>query len=294
MNWLITECSFATHLPPDPPIAHTVHAPSCELMPLMTAAQRYSDASESVVIIAGKRYGMGSSRDWAAKVVRLLGARAVLARSFERIHRSNPIGLLPLIVPSDAVDVLATCRPPGGTVYVDAPADSLHTRTATVTLIRADGASLETPSPSRWRRNRTTATTRRCHTGNPRSRVDPLTCAVALIVHRCCTGKDDGTKEGTHSATSRYLDAVVNQHSAPPSAHDRSARSACDLGVGGLPKCTCYILRRNSTVDVSFACGGRQRRYRSLRTDDAFGIRGHSGRCPVVRSRAWVPDYHPR
>ncbi|MFC3053212.1 aconitate hydratase AcnA [Kordiimonas pumila] len=83
------------------PAGQTVHAPSGELMPLWLAADRYRQGGDSVVIVAGERYGMGSSRDWAAKGVYLLGVRAVLALSFERIHRSNLInmGIIPLILP---------------------------------------------------------------------------------------------------------------------------------------------------------------------------------------------------
>ncbi|MBY4226728.1 aconitate hydratase AcnA [Rhodococcus fascians] len=131
-------------LAPDGPIAHTVHAPSGDLMPLMNAALRYADEETSLVIIAGERYGMGSSRDWAAKVVRLLGVRAVLARSFERIHRSNLIGVgvLPLIVPADAADALARCAP-GDVIEIDASSQTLHTRKARATLRRTDGTTLE-------------------------------------------------------------------------------------------------------------------------------------------------------
>ena len=126
-------------LAPEGPVAHTVHAPSGEVMPLMTAAQRYAHDGDNVVIVAGERYGMGSSRDWAAKVVRLLGVRAVLARSFERIHRSNLIGVgvLPLIVPPADADILATCSS-GDRIHIDASPDRLSARTATVILERAD------------------------------------------------------------------------------------------------------------------------------------------------------------
>lgn len=77
--------------------------PSGEYLPLWQAAQRHNDQGNSVVIVAGERYGMGSSRDWAAKGVALLGVRAVLARSFERIHRTNLIGMgvLPLRFPAE-------------------------------------------------------------------------------------------------------------------------------------------------------------------------------------------------
>ena len=67
-------------------------------MPIYDAAQEYIKNNVDTVIIAGKEYGTGSSRDWAAKGTRLLGVRAVIAESFERIHRSNLIGMgvLPL------------------------------------------------------------------------------------------------------------------------------------------------------------------------------------------------------
>jgi aconitate hydratase len=81
----------------------TVHAGSGEQLPLWRAAQRYASQGASSVIVAGERYGMGSSRDWAAKGVALLGVRAVLALGFERIHRSNLIGMgiLPLRIPAE-------------------------------------------------------------------------------------------------------------------------------------------------------------------------------------------------
>ena len=76
----------------------TVHFPSGETLPIYEAAMRYKEAGIPLVVIAGKEYGSGSSRDWAAKGTILLGVRAVLAESFERIHRSNLVGMgvLPL------------------------------------------------------------------------------------------------------------------------------------------------------------------------------------------------------
>jgi len=76
----------------------TLHLPSNEQMSLFDAAMRYQTEHCPLIIIAGKEYGTGSSRDWAAKGTRLLGVRAVIAETFERIHRSNLIGMgvLPL------------------------------------------------------------------------------------------------------------------------------------------------------------------------------------------------------
>ncbi len=77
---------------------YTVHQPSGERMFIYDAAMRYKQEGRELVIFAGKEYGTGSSRDWAAKGTTLLGVRAVVAESFERIHRSNLIGMgvLPL------------------------------------------------------------------------------------------------------------------------------------------------------------------------------------------------------
>ncbi len=76
----------------------TVHIPTMEQMPIWTAAERYMQEGTPLIILAGKEYGTGSSRDWAAKGVQLQGVRAVIAESFERIHRSNLVGMgvLPL------------------------------------------------------------------------------------------------------------------------------------------------------------------------------------------------------
>ena len=76
----------------------TIHFPSGNTMPVFNAALRYFEENIPLVVVAGKEYGSGSSRDWAAKGVSLLGVRAIIAESFERIHRSNLIGMgvLPL------------------------------------------------------------------------------------------------------------------------------------------------------------------------------------------------------
>jgi aconitate hydratase len=77
---------------------YTYHLPDGEQMTIYDAAMRYADEAVPLVVLGGKEYGSGSSRDWAAKGSRLLGVRAVLAESFERIHRSNLVGMgvLPL------------------------------------------------------------------------------------------------------------------------------------------------------------------------------------------------------
>src|SRR3990172_2478633 len=77
----------------------TVHYPSGERMSIYDAAMRYKREKVPLVVFAGKEYGTGSSRDWAAKGTNLLGIRAVIAQSFERIHRSNLVGMgvIPLV-----------------------------------------------------------------------------------------------------------------------------------------------------------------------------------------------------
>nr|WP_193366946.1 aconitate hydratase AcnA [Pelagibius marinus] len=76
----------------------TKHLPDGEVMPIYDAAMKYAEEGVPLVVIGGKEYGTGSSRDWAAKGTRLLGIKAVIVESFERIHRSNLVGMgvLPL------------------------------------------------------------------------------------------------------------------------------------------------------------------------------------------------------
>jgi aconitate hydratase len=76
----------------------TIHQPSGEQMSIFDAAMKYAETKTPLIILAGTEYGTGSSRDWAAKGTRLLGVQAVVAASFERIHRSNLVGMgvLPL------------------------------------------------------------------------------------------------------------------------------------------------------------------------------------------------------
>ncbi|MEC9199491.1 MAG: aconitate hydratase AcnA [Pseudomonadota bacterium] len=109
-------------------------------MPLFQAAEELREAGQSAVILAGERYGMGSSRDWAAKGAALLGTRAVLARSFERIHRQNLIGMgvLPVNLP-DWTPALAGLTP-ACRLQIDLPAQALSPNCVVpITLQRANG-----------------------------------------------------------------------------------------------------------------------------------------------------------
>jgi aconitate hydratase len=77
----------------------TTHFPTDEVISIHQASERYIEDSTELVVLAGSQYGSGSSRDWAAKGTLLLGVRAVIAKSYERIHRSNLVGMgvLPLV-----------------------------------------------------------------------------------------------------------------------------------------------------------------------------------------------------
>ncbi|MEY2952606.1 MAG: hypothetical protein RLZZ401_693, partial [Pseudomonadota bacterium] len=128
-------------LAPGLPVAHTLHVPSGEVLPIWDVAQRYQDAGQPVVLVAGERYGTGSSRDWAAKGQRLLGIRAVLACSFERIHRSNLIGMgiLPLRLPAGTSPHTLHLQP-GDRIEVVAHAETLAPRCpVAVRVLRAGG-----------------------------------------------------------------------------------------------------------------------------------------------------------
>ena len=85
---------------------YTRHQPDGDRAFIYDAAMRYRDEGVPLVVIAGREYGSGSSRDWAAKGTTLLGIRAVIAESYERIHRSNLVGMgvLPLqFLPGESV-----------------------------------------------------------------------------------------------------------------------------------------------------------------------------------------------
>lgn len=134
--------SLKNLLCPAAPVAHTLHVPSGAIQPIWEVADRYRRAGEAVVLVAGARYGTGSSRDWAAKGQRLLGIRAVLATSFERIHRSNLIGMgiLPLQF-ADGVGPGTLRLEPGDRIEVQAEAAHIAPRVAVPAFVhRRNGA----------------------------------------------------------------------------------------------------------------------------------------------------------
>jgi len=139
-------------LAPDTEGGVTRHLPDGEEMPIYDAAMKYRREAVPLVVLAGKEYGTGSSRDWAAKGTQLLGVRAVIATSFERIHRSNLVGMgvLPLQM-SDArswqdlglsgeelfdIEIDDTSLTPGGDLVVTATsADGTVTELSTTVRI---------------------------------------------------------------------------------------------------------------------------------------------------------------
>ncbi|WP_171208127.1 MULTISPECIES: aconitate hydratase AcnA [unclassified Ruegeria] len=114
------------------------------VLPVFEAAAELAEAGQNAVLFAGERYGMGSSRDWAAKGVALLGVRAVIARSFERIHRTNLIGMgiLPLQISDDSIPAKIGLTA-ADRICVDMPASKLTVRSQTLVRIkRHDGTTI--------------------------------------------------------------------------------------------------------------------------------------------------------
>ena len=119
----------------------TRYMPSGETMPIYAAAMMYAAEGVPLIVFAGKEYGTGSSRDWAAKGTRLLGIKAVVAESFERIHRSNLVGMgiLPLQFPP-GMDRKALKLDGTETFDVTGIEGDIAPRmTVTLTIHRADG-----------------------------------------------------------------------------------------------------------------------------------------------------------
>jgi aconitate hydratase len=128
----------------------TIHYPSGEQMPIYDAAMRYQSESVPLVVFAGREYGTGSSRDWAAKGTRLLGVRAVITRSFERIHRSNLVGMgvLPLEF-ADGQSWKSLEITGDETVTIKGLAGLSPLASVTLQITRADGSTVEAAAIAR-------------------------------------------------------------------------------------------------------------------------------------------------
>jgi aconitate hydratase len=131
-------------------IFYSADEPSGQEMPIYDAAMKYRQAGIPTVIVAGKEYGSGSSRDWAAKGPRLLGIRAVIAESFERIHRSNLVGMgvLPLEFADGKTrrDYLITGRE---TIDIEGLGDIRPRMKVNARIIYPDGRTAEAPLVAR-------------------------------------------------------------------------------------------------------------------------------------------------
>ena len=120
----------------------TRYAPTGEVMPIYDAAMKYQADGAALVVIAGKEYGTGSSRDWAAKGTILLGVRAVLAESFERIHRSNLVGMGVLPLQFQEGEGANTLGLDGSETYsIDGIASLEPRQEVAVQVTRADGST---------------------------------------------------------------------------------------------------------------------------------------------------------
>ncbi|HEV8502437.1 MAG TPA: aconitate hydratase AcnA [Casimicrobiaceae bacterium] len=123
----------------------TVHVPDAEPIPIHEAAALYAEEGVPLIVIAGELYGIGSSRDWAAKGPWMLGVRAVIARSFERIHRSNLVGMG--IVPCEFTDddsaqsLQLTGRESFDILDIDA--ELVPRQAARLRIVREDGSTRE-------------------------------------------------------------------------------------------------------------------------------------------------------
>jgi aconitate hydratase len=135
----------------------TVHLPSGETTSIYDAAMRYQAAGTPLLVVAGKEYGTGSSRDWAAKGTRLLGVRAVLAESFERIHRSNLVGMgvLPLQLPPGTRPTTSSAWPRPSPAR--RPARSRCASPAPTARTRSSASSPASTRPWRWSTTATAA-----------------------------------------------------------------------------------------------------------------------------------------
>ena len=123
-------------------------------MSIYDAAMKYQRNNVPLLVIAGKEYGTGSSRDWAAKGTRLLGVRAVIAESYERIHRSNLIGMGVLPLQFKSGDDRNTLRIRGDEIF-DVDGLTIGAREITITVRNEDGertfaVDVRVDTPKEW------------------------------------------------------------------------------------------------------------------------------------------------
>lgn len=135
---------FRNLLAPGTEGSHTTYVPTREVISIFDAAERYRSEQIPTIVLAGKDYGMGSSRDWAAKGVQLLGVRAVIAESFERIHRSNLVGMGVLPLQFDEGQNAKALGLTGFETFTITVGDDLQPRqSVSVVAVREDASSVE-------------------------------------------------------------------------------------------------------------------------------------------------------
>ncbi|HCA7647773.1 TPA: aconitate hydratase AcnA, partial [Staphylococcus pseudintermedius] len=133
---------------------YTTYWPTGEVMPIFDAAMKYKEDGTGLVVLAGNDYGMGSSRDWAAKGTNLLGVKTVIAQSYERIHRSNLVmmGVLPLqFKEGESADTLGLDGTE--TIAVDLDENVQPGQTVKVTATKEDGTTVEFDVTARFDSN---------------------------------------------------------------------------------------------------------------------------------------------
>jgi aconitate hydratase len=125
----------------------TLHQPSGEQMSIYDAAMRYIADGVPTIVFGGEEYGTGSSRDWAAKGTQLLGVRAVVARSFERIHRSNLVGMGVLPLQFKGADSAASLGIAGSETFdlLGLEREIRPRQDVTLVMRRPDGSRREVP-----------------------------------------------------------------------------------------------------------------------------------------------------
>ncbi len=143
MRGTFANIRIRNQLTPEKEGGWTRHWPSGDVLPIYDACQRYKETRTPLVVIAGSEYGTGSSRDWAAKGTTLLGIRVVLARSYERIHRSNLVGMGVLPLQFLEGEHAGTLGLDGSEILVipSLPAEAQPGSLLRIELARADGST---------------------------------------------------------------------------------------------------------------------------------------------------------
>ena len=228
-------------------------------MPIYDAAMRYKADGTPLVIIAGKEYGTGSSRDWAAKGTNLLGVRAVIAETYERIHRSNLVGMgvLPLQFVDEVPEFDGT-----ETFTIPGVAELTPRQEVAVKVTKADGTGfdLRRPVPHRYRQ---------------RARIFPARR------HPPLRAAEPGARERRPDRTRhRDRDRRLDRRGPDPAAYLLLSLGQADRPVAALPgdeRGRRGRLRRQRLVARRLAVGDAQRHL------DADRSGGHYGRIGKAR-----------